>query len=49
MRDFGAGQYSILAKRTQNIIDISIDLAVTSRRISLLFTRCLVPATANET
>jgi hypothetical protein len=35
-----------LAKRTQNIIDISIDLAVTSRRIGLLFTRCLVSATA---
>jgi hypothetical protein len=42
----GPGLYSILAKRTQNIIDISIDLAVTSRRIGLLFTRCLVSATA---
>ena len=29
----GAGQCSILAKRTRNIIDISIDLAVTSRAL----------------
>jgi hypothetical protein len=35
-------------KRTQNIIDISIDLAVTSRRTGLLFTQCLVPATAER-
>jgi hypothetical protein len=37
-----------LAKRTQNIIDISIDLAVTSRRIGILVTRCLAPATAER-